>query len=173
MNSYFFKITDEEKTNILSKHRELYDGYVSMQKKQSPQQLSVYDDISDKNGLTLKSSDIIKEVKENMCEQCGTKMNEKECPECGAMNENWDTEDLNLDNSMDFIESEEYKYELNVDDNKEYSPTMESFIRIASEMNLIYETPTVNKKVNKTIKSNRLNEELDSIKSFMIKINAY
>jgi hypothetical protein len=46
---------------------------------------------------------------------------------------------------------------------------MESFIRIASEMNLIYETP----KVNKTIKSNRLNEELDNIKSFMTKINAY
>jgi hypothetical protein len=169
MNSYFFKITDEEKTNILSKHRELYDGYVSMQKKQSPQQLSVYNDISDNKGFTLKNSDIIRESKDNMCEQCGTKMNEKECPECGAMNENWDTEDLNLDNSMDFIESEEYLYELNIEENKKYSPIMESFIRIASEMNLIYETP----KVNKTIKSNRLNEELDNIKSFMTKINAY
>jgi hypothetical protein len=169
MNSYFFKITDEEKTNILSKHRELYDGYVSMQKKQSPQQISVYNDISDNKGFTLKNSDIIRENKENMCEQCGSKMNEKECPECGAMNENWDTEDLNLDNSMDFIESEEYLYELNIEENKKYSPIMESFIRIASEMNLIYETP----KVNKTMKSNRLNEELDSIKSFMIKINAY
>jgi hypothetical protein len=169
MNSYFFKITDEEKTNILSKHRELYDGYVSMQKKQSPQQISVYNDISDNKGFTLKNSDIIRENKENMCEQCGSKMNEKECPECGAMNENWDTEDLNLDNSMDFIESEEYLYELNIEENKKYSPIMESFIRIAREMNLIYETP----KVNKTMKSNRLNEELDSIKSFMIKINAY
>ena len=158
MNSYFFKITDEEKTNILSKHRELYDGYVSMQKKQSPQQISVYNDISDNKGFTLKNSDIIRESKDNMCEQCGSKMNE-----------NWDTEDLNLDNSMDFIESEEYLYELNIEENKKYSPIMESFIRIASEMNLIYETP----KVNKTIKSNRLNEELDNIKSFMTKINAY
>jgi hypothetical protein len=140
-----------------------------MQKKQSPQQISVYNDISDNKGFTLKNSDIIRENKENMCEQCGSKMNEKECPECGAMNENWDTEDLNLDNSMDFIESEEYLYELNIEENKKYSPIMESFIRIASEMNLIYETP----KVNKTMKSNRLNEELDSIKSFMIKINAY
>jgi hypothetical protein len=70
---------------------------------------------------------------------------------------------------MDFIESEEYLYELNIEENKKYSPIMESFIRIASEMNLIYETP----KVNKTIKSNRLNEELDNIKSFMTKINAY
>jgi len=173
MNSYFFKITDEERTNILNKHKELYNGYVSLQKKHNPQQLSVYDDISDKNGFTLKNSDIIRENKKNTCKQCGGKMTEGECSECGSMNENWDTEDLNLDNSMDFVENEEYLYELNIDENKKYTPIMESFIKIAGEMNLIYENPKVNKQVNNTVKSNTLNEELDNIKNFMIKINAY
>ena len=29
MNSYFFNVTEEEKKDILSKHRELYNGYVT------------------------------------------------------------------------------------------------------------------------------------------------
>jgi hypothetical protein len=173
MNSYFFKITDEEKTNILSKHKELYNGYLSMQKKESPQRLSVYDDISDKKGLTLKNSDIIKENKENVCEQCGSEMSERECPDCGAVNENWDTEDLNLDNSMDFIENEDNIYEITIDENKNYSKLMESFINIAGEMNLIHEAPKVNKQKNKLMESSKLNNELDNIKNFMKKINAY
>jgi len=28
MNAYFFNITNEERNNILDKHKEIYDGYV-------------------------------------------------------------------------------------------------------------------------------------------------
>ena len=170
MNSYFFKITDEEKTNILNKHKELYNGYLSVQPKVNPTRLSIYDDISDKKGFTLTNSDLIKEGRETMCSECGGTMSEGECTECGAMNENWDTEDLNLDNSMDFVENEEYMYEIHIDENKKYTPIMESFIKIAGEMNLIHK---INEQVNKKVEFNSLTEELNNIKSFMIKINAY
>jgi len=29
MNAYFFNITNEERNNILDKHKEIYDGYVT------------------------------------------------------------------------------------------------------------------------------------------------
>ena len=29
MNAYFFKMTNEEKSNILDQHKEVYDGYVT------------------------------------------------------------------------------------------------------------------------------------------------
>ncbi len=29
MNAYFFKMTNEERKNILDQHKDLYDGYVT------------------------------------------------------------------------------------------------------------------------------------------------
>jgi RecJ-like exonuclease len=175
MNSYFFKITDDERKNILTKHKELYNGYLSLQKNYAPTQISVFDDVSDKTGFTLKGSDLVKEGKEQMCSECGGAMYEGECSECGSMNENWDTEDLNLDNSMDYMESDDYIYEFEIEEEKEYSPMMESFINIASKMNLIHETKKPNKQkiVESKAPSNKLDNELDSIKNFMKKINRY
>jgi hypothetical protein len=177
MNSYFFKITDDEKKNILTKHKELYDGYVSLQKNNTPTQLGVFDDITDKTGYTLKNSDIVKEAKEQMCSECGGNMVEGECMECGSMNEGWDTEDLNPENSMDYMESDDYIYEIELEEGKKYSPMMESFINIASKMNLINETPKPNKQKQKIVESkpqnNKLVSELDNIKNFMKKINNY
>ena len=87
MNSYFFKITEEEQNDILRKHKELYNGYLSVQQKNNPARISVYDDISDKQGFTLKNSDLIKENTGGMCSECGGSMYEGECSECGSMNE--------------------------------------------------------------------------------------
>jgi len=191
MNSYFFKITDEEKTNILNKHKELYNGYLSVQPKVNPTRLSTYDDISDKKGFTLTNADLVKEGRERACEQCGGSMSEGECMECGAMNENWDTDDIDTETNMDFIEMEEmyndemgemynddeetiYELEYNESD---MNPMMETFVReskklILSESKNI-KTPT-KKKINENHNlNNGVNEKLIEIKNFMHRIAKY
>jgi hypothetical protein len=112
MNSYFFKITDEEKTNILNKHKELYNGYLSVQAKVKPTRLSTYDDISDKKGFILTNADLVKESTGGMCSECGGKMYEGECSECGSMNENLDIKDIDTENKMDFIEMDDDMIEM-------------------------------------------------------------
>lgn len=57
MNSYFFNITNEERSNILDKHKEIYDGYVTEYGKGSNQQpLYVQDYANDKGGITVNNS---------------------------------------------------------------------------------------------------------------------
>jgi len=185
MNSYFFKITDEERTNILNKHKELYDGYVSMQPKIKQSRLSTYDDISDKKGFTLTNADLVKEGRERACEQCGGSMSEGKCSECGAINENWDTDDIDTETNMDFIEMEEMYhnededetiYELEYDE-YDMNQMTESFVKEAKKI-ILSETRNVKtpikKKVNETHNSNNtINEKLVEIKNFMHRIAKY
>lgn len=57
MNAYFFNITNEEKSNILDKHKEIYDGYVTEYGKGNNQQpLYVQDYANDKGGITVNNS---------------------------------------------------------------------------------------------------------------------
>ena len=57
MNAYFFNITNEERSNILDKHKEIYDGYVTEYGKGSNQQpLYVQDYANDKGGITVNNS---------------------------------------------------------------------------------------------------------------------
>jgi len=191
MNSYFFKITDEEKTNILNKHKDLYNGYLSVQPKVKPTRLSTYDDISDKKGFTLTNADLVKEGKEMACEQCGGSMSEGECMECGAMNENLDTYDIDTETNMDFIEMEEMYddgemeemyddeetiYELEYDE-YDMSSMTETFVREAKKLILSktknLKTPT-KKKINENNNlNNGVNEKLIEIKNFMHRIAKY
>ena len=191
MNSYFFKITDEEKTNILNKHKELYNGYLSVQPKVNPTRLSTYDDISDKKGFTLTNADLVKEGRERACEQCGGSMSEGECMECGAMNENWDTDDIDTETNMDFIEMEEMHYddmeemyhedeepiyELEYDE-YDMSPMTETFVREAKKL-IIHESKThktpIKRKINENHNlNNGVNEKLIEIKNFMHRIAKY
>lgn len=61
MNQYFFKITKEERENILDKHKTVYDGYVTeYQKGENKQSLYVQDFANDKNGITLSNKGKIK-----------------------------------------------------------------------------------------------------------------
>ena len=56
MNSYFFKMTNEEKNNILDQHKEIYDGYVTsyaQQPKEQPLYTQSY--ANDKGGLTVNN----------------------------------------------------------------------------------------------------------------------
>jgi hypothetical protein len=193
MNSYFFKITDEEKTNILNKHKELYNGYLSVQAKVKPTRLSTYDDISDKKGFTLTNADLVKESTGGMCSECGGKMYEGECSECGSMNENWDVEDIDTENKMDFIEmnhnmdemdydmidmdemydDEEPIYEFEYDEYDEMSSMTESFVREAKKL-ILSESKKPAKKLNENYKKDAVvNDKLAEIKNFMHRIAKY
>ena len=88
------QISPEEKSDILEKHRTLYDGYRTMQPKVSnTQPLYTQNFANDKNGVTVSNKGNVKsytnfgineEVSEKeMCSECGGMMYEGECSECG------------------------------------------------------------------------------------------
>lgn len=120
MNTYFMKITKEERENILDKHKSLYDGYSVRDITPSEQPLHTLDLAGDKNGITLDNHGNVgqynnklhmKESK-NVCEQCSTGvMVEGICEQCGY-NENevsegiHDEEDINPENKFDYTEEE-------------------------------------------------------------------
>lgn len=87
------RITQEEKENILSKHREVYNGYQTMQPKvDNTQPLYVQDFAKDKAGAMVKNDGSVVpytnyRINEShvmdTCEQCGGNLTERECMECG------------------------------------------------------------------------------------------
>ena len=91
-------MSNEEKSNILDKHRSLYDGYRTMQPKiKSEQPLYVQDFANDKGGVTLSNKNVVTSYKnvgineqvqpmeeeKELCSECGGMMQEGECMECG------------------------------------------------------------------------------------------
>lgn len=61
MNAYFFKMTREERSNILDQHKTLYDGYVTRYNQESNQYpLYVQDLANDKNGITVTNKGNVK-----------------------------------------------------------------------------------------------------------------
>lgn len=87
------RISNEEKENILSKHREVYNGYQTMQAQtNNTQPLYVQDFAKDKVGAMVKNDGTVTpytnyRINEShvmdTCEQCGGNLTEKECMECG------------------------------------------------------------------------------------------
>ena len=60
MNSYFFKMTNEERDNILDQHKQVYDGYVtSYVQPEKNQPLYVQDLANDKEGLTVSNKGVV------------------------------------------------------------------------------------------------------------------
>jgi hypothetical protein len=56
MNAYFFKMTNEERNNILDQHKEIYDGYVtSYAQPEKNQPLYTQDYANDKEGVTVNN----------------------------------------------------------------------------------------------------------------------
>jgi len=87
------QISPDEKDDILSKHRSLYNGYQTMQPKvENTLPLYEYDPAQDKIGVVMSNKGVVKpytnfginkdEVKE-VCDECGAMMMEGECSECG------------------------------------------------------------------------------------------
>lgn len=60
MAAYFFNITEEERINILDKHKHLYDGYVTNYGTNKEQPLYVQDLANDKNGITVNNRGEVK-----------------------------------------------------------------------------------------------------------------
>jgi|688.fasta_scaffold37226_3 hypothetical protein len=63
MNAYFFKMTNEEKTNILDQHKEVYDGYVTNYSQPNTQPLYVQDFANDKQGITVNNKGVVSTYK--------------------------------------------------------------------------------------------------------------
>lgn len=62
-----------------------------------------------KETLEERADTLVSKIKGNMCEQCGGKMNEGECEECGNMYEDmsegiYDVEDINNSDEFDYVE---------------------------------------------------------------------
>lgn len=55
MNQYFFKVTKEERENILDKHKTIYDGYVTEYGQGNTYPITVQDLANDKQGVTVNS----------------------------------------------------------------------------------------------------------------------
>ena len=120
-------MSNEEKRNILDKHKYLYDGYRTMQPEVAKEQpLFVQDFANDKKGLTVNNKFDVKtytnvginESKDDkgMCSECGGMMYEGECSECGWKGDMGEetqqvkdldnVEDLNLSDKFDYVEGE-------------------------------------------------------------------
>lgn len=94
------QITEAERQSILSKHREPYNGYQTLNPKiENNQPLYVQDFALDKQGLTLNNKGNIKPYTNiniheghsmDQCNECGGSMYEGECSECG-----WKMEETN------------------------------------------------------------------------------
>ena len=60
MNAYFFKMTNEERSNILDQHKQVYDGYVtSYVQPEKNQPLYIQDMANDKQGLTVSNKGVV------------------------------------------------------------------------------------------------------------------
>ncbi len=60
MNSYFFKMTQAEKNNILDQHKTVYDGYATQYGQTNQQPLYVQDLANDKGGITVNNRGDVK-----------------------------------------------------------------------------------------------------------------
>lgn len=63
MNAYFFKMTNEERNNILDQHKEVYDGYVTQYAQSNEQPLYTQDFANDKEGLTVNNKGVVTSYK--------------------------------------------------------------------------------------------------------------
>jgi hypothetical protein len=97
MKGYFGlgQMSTDEKSNILDQHRQIYNGYQTMQPKVlNTQPLYVQDFAGDKNGITMSNKGEMKHYtnvgineqveKSKVCNECGGMMYEGECSECGG-----------------------------------------------------------------------------------------
>ena len=113
--------SENEKNDILSKHREIYNGYQTLNPAamEKIQPLYVQDFANDKGGITVNNKGEVKRytnvginesIKEDMCEQCGGTMKEDVCEQCGSVNEQMygqdidKTADLNPKAGFDYIQ---------------------------------------------------------------------
>lgn len=115
--------SENEKENILTQHKELYNGYQTLNPAamEKIQPLYTQDFANDKKGLTVNNRGEVMNytnmginefVNKEVCEQCGGGMKENVCEQCGTINEQMygqdlDTvEDIDPKAHVDYIEEE-------------------------------------------------------------------
>lgn len=126
MRGYFGlgQLSATEKQDILDQHKSLYNGYQTMQPQVSnTQPLYTYDFAGDKDGMVVNNKGEVKKYtnmgineqveEKEMCEQCGSRMTEGICEQCGGgemeegvgkLDDIYDEEDLNPSAGFDYIE---------------------------------------------------------------------
>jgi hypothetical protein len=126
MRGYFGlgQLSAAEKSDILDQHKSLYNGYQTMQPQVSnTQPLYTYDFAGDKDGMVVNNKGEVKKYtnmgineqveEKEMCEQCGGRMTEGICEQCGSgdmeegvgkLDDIYDEEDLNPSAGFDYIE---------------------------------------------------------------------
>lgn len=90
MNTFFLNVDPQERENILNKHREVYDGYRTLNPAAMKSELPLYtqDFANDKLGLVVNNKGEVKAytnmgineskiIKEEMCEECSSEMDEE------------------------------------------------------------------------------------------------
>lgn len=107
MKAYFVNITNEERANILDKHKTLYDGYSVRNEVPNEQPLYVQDLANDKEGITVKSNGEVSKYNNKIY----MKESSGECTECGRMEEEETEEGIydiqDLSGKFDYVEEKE------------------------------------------------------------------
>ncbi len=104
--------SENERENILTQHKELYNGYQTLNPAamEKIQPLYTQDFANDKSGLTVNNrGEVMKytnmgineSVSKEMCEQCGGGMVENVCEQCGSVNEQMYGQDLDTVKDID------------------------------------------------------------------------
>lgn len=117
MSQYFLNVNQEERNNILDKHKSLYDGYAVKQNVTNQQPIYIQDLANDKGGLVVNNKGDVKTYtnmginesigeSKKICSECG--LYENVC-ECGKMEENLykETGKFPKEQSFDYIEEED------------------------------------------------------------------
>ena len=117
MAAYFFNITEEERNNILDKHKHLYDGYVTNYGTNKEQPLYVQDLANDKDGITVNNRGEVKKytnmgINESMELPLDMIGDGDEDLEHGTMED--DSFDLDEQDMSDEESDEEPKFEIDV-----------------------------------------------------------
>ena len=106
--------SENERENILSQHKELYNGYQTLNPAamEKIQPLYTQDFANDKGGITVNNRGEVKKYtnvginesvneSEGSCNECGGMMYEGECMECGYMNEQTNGQELDTVKDID------------------------------------------------------------------------
>jgi len=145
MAQYFFKVTKEERENILDKHKSVYNGYATNQSVDNIQPLYVQDFANDKNGITINNKGTISQYKNmNINEEnisLGKHSDEDEerrkrfekLPDIGASFEKWKDmlkkDDEESEDDFEFKSEKEEQYEkvdyLGTDDKTDVSEILQ------------------------------------------------